>query len=618
MLHNIISNLSGSCTRSSNGSCLKEEVSRENKDKDKKREQGEEEASELLEEPTNVFRLPIFYNKLKCSVSEEIITELELEKVYEVVCPVTNFHDRVVLKDMSETYTTDVKYLQDTQELVTKYKSSLGLKGGKEPLTLEPATTTTTSSHYDTVIELEQELQIDQLLSKYGLIDYEHFEFLNNLENVLQAITMYVLISPLLTVATPIIIFIIPFFILQLRYNDLTWELYVTILKDIGKTNPLIRMLTHYGESSAEQKTYQILTFSFYLFSIYQQLSYCYKFYENFVNLHRYLIGLRKYLETTIQNMRHLISFTHELKTYKCFNTDLSRNINQLMDLIHMLSPITAFEWSVSKFLKMGYVLKTFYTLKTTPSIMENVTYALHFNSYFRHMETLASLHTAKKIYCAKLLKEKTPTLQLKGMYYPALVGDNTYDEVVKNNITLNKNLILTGPNASGKTTTIKAIFLNVLLTQQFGVGCYTKANITPFKHLHCYLNIPDTMGRDSLFQAEARRCKKMIDDISANSQGKHLCMFDELFSGTNPEEAVTSSERFIRYITKQPNVKWVLTTHFNKLCKSLDKHKDIQNCHMDVSEDFVASYKLKKNISNVKGAFKILSDMNFPKEITQ
>jgi hypothetical protein len=38
----------------------------------------------------------------------------------------------------------------------------------------------------------------------------------------------------------------------------------------------------------------------------------------------------------------------------------------------------------------------------------------------------------------------------------------------------------------------------------------------------------------------------------------------------------------------------------------------------MDVSEDFVASYKLKKNISNVKGAFKILSDMNFPKEITQ
>jgi hypothetical protein len=37
----------------------------------------------------------------------------------------------------------------------------------------------------------------------------------------------------------------------------------------------------------------------------------------------------------------------------------------------------------------------------------------------------------------------------------------------------------------------------------------------------------------------------------------------------------------------------------------------------MEVNKDFAASYKLKKNISNIKGAFKILSDMNFPKEIT-
>ena len=615
MLHNILSSLSKSRNKERRE---KKSMSEEEKEEEEEEEQAEA-LSGLFQEPTNVFRLPIYYNKLKCRVSEEIITELELEKVYEVVCPVTNSHDRVVLKEMSETYTTDVKYLQDTQDLVTKYRASeYSQKDGKDSLAMESSKPAAAAANYDTVIELEKELQIDQLLSKYGLIDYEHFEFLNNHENVLQAITMYVLISPLLTVATPLIIIILPFFILQLRFNDLTWDLYLSILKDIGKSNPLIRMVTHYGDLSAEQKTYQVLTFSFYLFSIYQQLSYCYKFYENFVNLHRYLISLRTYLQTTIQNMRHLISFTHELKTYKSFNTDLSRNINDLMDLIHMLSPITAFEWSLGKFMKMGYVLKTFYALKTTPSIMENVTYALHFNAYFRHMETLASLHTAKKIYCAKLLKDKTPTLKLKGMYYPALVGEDTYDSVVKNSVTLNKNLILTGPNASGKTTTIKAIFLNVLLTQQFGVGCYNGASITPFKHLHCYLNIPDTMGRDSLFQAEARRCKKMIDDISANSHGKHLCMFDELFSGTNPEEAVDSSERFIRYITKQPNVKWVLTTHFNKLCKSLDKHPDIQNYHMEVSEHFVASYKLKKNISNVKGAFKILSDMNFPKEIIQ
>lgn len=618
MFSNLLSNLTQSCYKASGRETTTDEEATE---------------TETETEESNVFRLPIYYNKQQCRVSEEIITELELEQVYQVMCPVNNPHERAVLKEMAETYTTDVKYLQDTQSLLTKYKQAPpvepilhvvnlgkpdddanaeqedgGGSGGK------PCRMEIWRDPYYTVVELEKELQNDQLFSKYGLIDYEHFEFLNNLDHVLQLMTLYVIVSPLLTLATPIILFILPFLILQLRYSELTWEVYVTILKDIGKSNPLIRMLTHYGEATTEQKTYQVLTFSFYLFSIYQQLSYCYRFYENFLNLHRYLIHLRTYLERTIQQMRHVISFTHELKTYKQFNTDLCRNINQLMDIIHLLSPVTPFSWSFAKLCQMGYVLKTFYTVKTNPVIMQHVTYAFHFNAYFRHLETLAALHTSGKIHCAKLLKDKSPSLKLKHMYYPALIRD---DHVVQNHVSLDKNLILTGPNASGKTTTIKAIFLNVLLTQQFGMGCYAHASLTPFKHLHCYLNIPDTMGRDSLFQAEARRCKKMIDAIATHPEGKHLCMFDELFSGTNPEEAVASSDRFIRYITKQNNVKWVLTTHYHKLCKSLDKHPAIQNCHMDVSQDFVPSYKVKRNISKMQGAFKILSDMNFPTEIT-
>jgi energy-coupling factor transporter ATP-binding protein EcfA2 len=577
---------------------------------------GVEEPSHKEETPLDdsyvFFRLPICYNKQFNMVDNEVSNELELEKVYQVIKPLDDTESSDVLKYLANTYTTDVKFLQDTQTLLTRYKPR------PRDLDVSRDSLIPWKDHCANVNKLKIELASDQVLSKYGLIDYEHFEYLNNIDNVLQVITMYVLISPLLAVASPLIIIIIPFFILQLKYSELTWDLYLTVLRDVGKSNPLIRMITHYGESNAEQKTYQVLTFSFYLFSIYQQISYCYKFYENFKNIHRYLISLREYFEKTLHNMRHMVSFTHELKTYKPFNTDLCRVINELMDAVHMLSPITAFEWSFSKLLGMGYVLKTFYAIKTKTSIMANVTYAYNFNTYYNYIETISSLLSAGKLNVAKLLKDKTPTIKLKEMYYPALVGEDTYASVVKNSVTLNKNLIITGPNASGKTTTIKAIFLNVLLTQQLGVGCYSGASITPFKHLHCYLNIPDTMGRDSLFQAEARRCKTMIDEISKNSGGKHLCMFDELFSGTNPDEAVTSSERFIKYITKQPNVKWVLTTHFNKLCKSLDKHKDIQNCHMEVSEEFVASYKLKKNISTVKGAFKILEDMNFPKEITQ
>ncbi len=65
--------------------------------------------------------------------------------------------------------------------------------------------------------------------------------------------------------------------------------------------------------------------------------------------------------------------------------------------------------------------------------------------------------------------------------------------------------MIITGPNASGKTTILKTTLINTILTQQFGCGFYSEATMYPFNHIHCYLNIPDTSGRDSLFQSETR-----------------------------------------------------------------------------------------------------------------
>ena len=87
--------------------------------------------------------------------------------------------------------------------------------------------------------------------------------------------------------------------------------------------------------------------------------------------------------------------------------------------------------------------------------------------------------------------------------------------------------MIVTGPNAAGKTTLLKSVILNLLLTQQFGVGFYKKAIIKPYDYIYCYLNIPDTSGRDSLFQAEARRCKEILGTIEKHKNKRHFCIFD-------------------------------------------------------------------------------------------
>ena len=129
-------------------------------------------------------------------------------------------------------------------------------------------------------------------------------------------------------------------------------------------------------------------------------------------------------------------------------------------------------------------------------------------------------------------------------------------------------------------------------------------------------MNIPDTSGRDSLFQAEARRCKEILESLEDGK--KHFCIFDELFSGTNPTEACASSYGFIKYLINQKNIDFILTTHLTDLCKKLEPIMD--NNHMDVTKlddfNFKYTYQMGRGISSVRGGLKVLYDLHYPEYI--
>jgi hypothetical protein len=572
--------------------------------------QSDTETTKHVEKINDHFKLPIFYNEHKVALKQNIIDDLELIQTIDISCSPVYHHllntnnelSNKVAAQMSMYYTSDVSFLNDTQLLLQEYKSI-------DSLLLN------TDKKYVNILEIWSEIKGDTgFKEKYQYIDWTMFEFLNKSEIFLQMMSVYNLISPIISLCLPIFILIIPFFIIQMKGLAVTFSEYIEILTTVIENHAIGKLFTKFHLLTTNEKVYCTISAVFYLFSIYQNILVCIRFNHNMIKIHAHLQAVRIYLENTIQSMHNYLAYSTKLHTHDEFNKHMCEQMNTLDEYKTKLMGVSDYACTnYNKILEIGHTLKSFYELYDNKIYNNAFLYSFGFNGYIDCLEGLIHNIAENKINLCSFIDKKESVLRQS--YYGPLKNDNP----VKNTIKFKKNLIITGPNASGKTTVLKSAIINIIFSQQFGCGFYDSAKINPYKYIHCYLNIPDTSGRDSLFQAEARRCKSIIDSVNNHPDDTHFCIFDELYSGTNPDEAVLSAKSFMEYLMKNKNVSCLLTTHFIKLCKKLQSNKRITNHHMHstITNDKIHySYLLKKGISRVKGGVHVLTDMNYPQEI--
>ena len=556
------------------------------------------------------FKIPIYYNEEKVTLKQNIITDLELIKsvdpdsdpIYSYLFDNSNTFSTKCTEQITQYYTTDVVFLKDNQQLIKTYKKIPQKKS---------------EDKYTSISELWNEIKNDpSFKEKYYYLDWTMLEFLNKSENFLQWMSIYNIASPVISFFIPIIILIIPFFIIKLKGLSLTIPEYIEVLKTIISNHSIGKLFTEFNNVEIGQKIYLLVSAAFYVFSIYQNIVLCTRFNDNMTKIHKYFAEIKEYLVCTINSMENYLIYSTSLHTHYEFNNILIDKIKILTELKNKISRISEYKLSFKKIFEIGHILKYFYEIYENKDYNDALLYSFGFNGYIDCIEGLQNNVEERKINFAEFINKKKKT-NFKNNYYAVLKNNNP----VKNNIKLDKNIIITGPNAAGKTTVLKSVLINVILTQQFGCGFYDSAKFKPFKYIHCYLNIPDTSGRDSLFQSEARRCKEILDIIDNNKKDSHLCVFDELYSGTNPEEAIISSTAFMEYLAKNKYVSSMLTTHFISVCEKLDNNKNITNYHMDVTKEnnkITYNYLFKEGISKIKGGLNVLYDMNYPKEIIE
>jgi len=440
---------------------------------------------------------------------------------------------------------------------------------------------------------------------------------LNNNNTFLQLLSIYNISSPLISLAIPILFLILPFFIIKVQGFNITIEKYIHVLKLVFKRHALGKLF-QVNSANFSQKIYIFVSIGFYIFQTYQNFISCKTFYKHTKLINNHLKYTKAFIKDTLTSMSIFEETCSDLETYNPFIENMKQHKNILTTFMVKLNSENFDSKNIFKCFSMGNYMYCFNKLYNDTNLIDSLEYSLYLNGYFCNLREIQDKINSKQMSFCKLSNKHT---SFKNAYFPPYTRNT-----VKNTYSLKDNMLVTGPNAAGKTTILKTTLFNILISQQLGCGFYSSSKLNPYDKIYSYLNIPDTSGRDSLFQAEARRCVNILNSINNDKNNKsiqnkprHFCVFDEIYSGTNPYEAIGAAISYLKYLNKYNNITFIVTTHFLDVCKHLETIKKIKNYNMKILEkdnEFNYTYKIQPGISTVKGGVKVLRDLKYPKNI--
>jgi len=266
------------------------------------------------------------------------------------------------------------------------------------------------------------------------------------------------------------------------------------------------------------------------------------------------------------------------------------------------------------------------YDISTIYKLWKNDEYKVHIINMLKVIYTIDVINTITKIkkknkhWCLPSYHLEKPT-NIWNMKNPLLKEDTQ----ISNPVNLKKNLIITGVNAGGKTTYVKSIASNIILSQTFGIMNAIKAEVLIYDAIHSFMRITDELGSKSYFEAETDCCNKMIkiaDELTKVNK-KGLFLLDEPMHSTPPIEGISVAFSVCEYLGLQKGITIIITTHFHDLMKLENKYKeDFINLSVSAKQkegkedEYEFDYKIKKGGSRQTIAIELLKKQKFNSRI--
>lgn len=212
--------------------------------------------------------------------------------------------------------------------------------------------------------------------------------------------------------------------------------------------------------------------------------------------------------------------------------------------------------------------------------------------------------------YCSKpIFSENDKVFSVTEMYHPLI------EKPVSNSISLEKSIVITGSNMSGKSTFLRTIGLNIILAQSICISL-SKAHRSDFYRLITSISLnDDIVAGKSYFLSEADAIKRMINYNYDNIPS--IVLIDEIFKGTNPIERLAAAVEIMNEFTNG-NTKAVVATHDIQILPMLKDYEFKYFTEHVTLDSLDFDYKIRDGIASTKNAIKILEFIRYPKEITE
>lgn len=187
-------------------------------------------------------------------------------------------------------------------------------------------------------------------------------------------------------------------------------------------------------------------------------------------------------------------------------------------------------------------------------------------------------------------------------------------EDAVSNSVALNKNTLVTGSNASGKSTFVRSIAINVLLGQRINF-CFAKhMEFRPCFVATSMAISDDVQSGDSYFVAEVKSLKRLIN--ASETYDYSLLIVDEILKGTNTIERIAASASILNDLKNQPCF-ICAATHDIELVNILESsYSNIHFREIIDAEGIHFDYKLQEGPSNTRNAIKLLEHYGYDESL--